>query len=34
MFNYNTRTVHSAGSWKFLLGKLIFLMSEAKMSLG
>lgn len=33
MFNYSTRTVHSAGNWEFLLGKLIFLMSEAKMPL-
>lgn len=33
MFNYSTRSVHSAGNWKFLLGKLIFLMSEGKVPL-
>lgn len=33
MLNYSTRTVHSAGNLKFLLGKWIFLMSEAKMPL-
>lgn len=33
MFNYSTRSVHSAGNWKFLLGKWIFLMSEGKVPL-
>lgn len=33
MFHYSTRTVHSAGTWKFLLGKWIFLLSEAKLPL-
>lgn len=33
MFNYSTRSVHSAGNWKFLLGKLIFLISEGKVPL-